>query len=794
MKYNKEENRILISVKELVSTARRHISSSVALDEDEPTGLGLSQRYSKMYSLENEIELTLDFELDGISYRLLGTAKIDNDGRITVIRGSEATSKAQKKTELADARGCAFILAKMRNDTMGASDAELSVILINESTGEITKNDETASPALLDSFFKKCTSALSVYALPEIERVTKRLPSFKSLRFPYADIRAGQEEFIKRTYRAIIKGETLFACAPTGTGKTVSVLYPAVKALGEGKCEKVFYLTPKTTTARAASDCLSLFSERGTDIMAITLTSKEKSCDERLVCRENPRLCKYSGTRALADAVMELYKRNKPVITINDVKEVARLYTVCPYELELSYAEISDVIICDFNYLFDPAVYIRRFFDEGGEYCFLIDEAHNLTDRGREMYSAELSEGELLSLEISPLLGEASPLPSALANARADIRACLYPYLREDMRRDDSGGELGATHLSFVPSEIYDMIGTLEKKLTEAEEVAVRAADDSKNERIKAIRDLLYKVKKLAHAIELFDTGYRLFIFLKDNNLSFKAFCVDTGRAISSRLKKGQSAVFFSATLTPTAYYKATLSEGHSSSVIEVDSPFDPSQLSVSIMDKISTRYSERERTAPAITRVIAATMSAKRGHYMVFFPSFEYAETVFRAFTAKYPKIKALLQRKDMTAEEKASFIESFDNNPAEYLVGFCVMGGIYSEGIDLAGDSLIGAVVVGIGIPSISYEREAIAEYFEDKYEKGKEFSYIYPGMNRVFQAAGRVIRREDDRGVIVLIDDRFADPIYKKSIPKLWEGMEYIDDPKLLASRLTAFWQEN
>ena len=252
--------------------------------------------------------------------------------------------------------------------------------------------------------------------------------------------------------------------------------------------------------------------------------------------------------------------------------------------------------------------------------------------------------------------------------------------------------------------------------------------------------------------------------------------------------------MFFSATLSPLNYYKSILSTDKYADTLEVDSPFDPEQLSVSIMDRISIRYSERSRTLPAVCRVVAATLSAKRGHYMVFAPSFEYAEALHREFSAKYPKIKSMLQTKNMSIEEKTEFLAAFSKDSGSYLVGFCVMGGIYSEGIDLAGDSLIGAVVIGIGMPSLSYEREAISEYFEEKYEAGKQYAYIYPGMNRVFQAAGRVIRREDDKGVIVLIDDRFADPIYKKSIPTLWEGMQYVSDAKDLRAELDKFWAKD
>ena len=280
---------------------------------------------------------------------------------------------------------------------------------------------------------------------------------------------------------------------------------------------------------------------------------------------------------------------------------------------------------------------------------------------------------------------------------------------------------------------------------------------------------------------------------MEGGSLRAKCYCIDPSKNIAKRLEKGSSATFFSGTLSPMYYYRAVLGDDRTSDMLEVASPFDPSQISVSIMDKISTRLSERDDTLGAVCRVIAATVSAKRGNYMIFSPSFAYSEALARIFRAKYPKIKVLEQRKNMSTEEKREFLAEFEKESNSYLIGFCVMGGIYSEGVDLAGDSLIGAVIVGIGIPALSYEREAISAYYNEKYEEGKQFAYIYPGMNRVLQAAGRVIRREDDKGVVVLIDDRFDDPIYKSVIPKLWEGMKFIADPKELRTELDEFWKE-
>ena len=791
MKLVTDENRILRSLGEFVSIARRRISPALPTDEDEPELGRASKMALSALGIGKEEKLSLSFSYDGVDYRLFGYADEVKDGALTLVKSSTAGTKAAKKAEIAQARGEGFVLSKILADGQELDSVTLKIIYVNEVSGDSTVTEEKVDKKSLDAFFEKCASAVSIYAAPEIERVTVRVPSMKAMRFPYKDVRDGQDEFIRRAYKALAKGNTLFACAPTGTGKTVSVIYPAIKAIGEGKCDKAFYLTPKGTTAEAAKDCLELFASSGAKIKAIILTSKEKSCPCRLVCRESATACEMAKCNKLAEAVMAVHALDKCVVTIDDIQNIAKSYTVCPYEVELAYSELCDFIICDFNYLFDPVVYIRRFFTEGGKFAFLIDEAHNLADRSREMYSSELSAGDIDALLAKEEIGALSKLREELPKIRAALCELLFPFVKDEMRKDEDGKDVGGVSLSYVPGDLYTIIAELCAVLEDEEKLNMRMRDDERGARLKAIRDLFYKVKKVSASLQCFDTGYRLLVFYRDGEIFFKVLCIDAASEIQKRISKGSGAVFFSATLTPLDYYRSILSADPYADTLEVDSPFDPEQLSVSIMDRISIRYSERERTLPAVCRVVAATLSARRGHYMVFAPSFEYAEALYNEFKAKYPKVRSMLQGKNMSAKEKDEFLGAFSTDSGAYLVGFCVMGGIYSEGIDLAGESLIGAIVVGIGMPSLSFEREVMAEYFEEKYESGKQYAYVYPGMNRVFQAAGRVIRREDDRGVIVLIDDRFADPIYKKSIPNLWEGMQYVSDAKDLRAELDKFW---
>ena len=792
MIYDESCDALRISVAEFVTTARRGISAALPYDEDEPRCQELSKReLSSLLGDFSEESLSLEVAESDERLTLYGRARIKADGTLAVAMLSDRDGASPSRELIARARGEGFILAYMMMQKSEVSSVSLTVSFLNRALAKNESREEVKFSAA-ERFFKKCLSTVLNYSRPERDRVKKRIPTMRAVKFPYKSVREGQSEFVRRAYRTLARGGTLFANAPTGTGKTVSAIFPAVRAMGEGKIKKVFYLTPKTTTATAAKECIELLCQGGADIKAIVLSAKERTCKNGLRCKDGRDMCENSKCNRLAEAALRLYDSGVSVVTSQMLDPIAREYTVCPYELELTYAELCDLVICDFNYLFDPRVYIRRFFDTGGDFAFLVDEAHNLPDRAREMFSAEISAEEIASPALSELLGEFSEVKSASLSASKELFSLLYPYVKDEilMTKD---GDIGATHLSELPGDFYGIFERLISVCEEEINTNVKAKDEERGARLKLLRDYYYKVKRVYDTALAFDSDYRLFIFYEHAELRIKLYCVDTGRRISDRIAKGRSAVFFSATLAPLEYYKATLGADGTSDYIEVDSPFAPEQLSVAIMDKISTRFSEREDTLLAVCRAVAATLSAKRGNYIVFSPSFSYSEALAKIFKAKYPKIRTLVQGKNMSAEEKRDFLSAFESEDSSYLVAFCVMGGIFSEGIDLAGESLIGAVVVGIGLPQISYEREAIAEYFNEKYEAGKEFAYVYPGINRVLQAAGRVIRREDDRGVIVLIDDRFDDPIYKKSLPRLWRGVRFISDPKELKASLEEFWHD-
>lgn len=793
MRYDSEKNRILVTDTELVSIARRGVAATDSeCKEDEKIPRPVQALLSG-----GRKEVKNDFTVGKWDFSLLGTVynySLDTSTRVAkfeLYMPVESPNRPRREeTEIF--RGRAFVLAEAlrRHDDFEA--AKLTLHYVNPRSGEINTLEEIAPKKKLTAFFAKCEAALFAFAKPEVERVTVRLPSMKNMRFPFPKIRDGQRSFIHAAHRTLARHGKLFAEAPTGTGKTVAALYPTLRAIGEEKYDKLFYLTPKSTIAEAAADCLELFSSQGAKIRAVIITAKERACIGGGVCREDKRLCQNSRLTHISEAALALYNLEKTVIKNDDIRTVAKNYKVCPYELSLTYAELCDAVICDENYLFDPHVYIRRFFDAGERYAVLVDEAHNLAERAREMYSATLSTSDLDDIALLSVLGEHSELKKALSVAKSALCDTLFPYVKDEIRDTGDGNRTGAAHTREIPSALYTILDTL-AAVAERELHSALSADDSEaRERAAILRETCFSLSHINEILEKFDTGYEMFIFFENGEFSVRLFCLDTGRVLSERLSRVGGAVLFSATLTPIEYYKSVLGGDRSDDTLLAESPFDPSQLSVSIVDSVSTRFSEREETSLAALRVIAATVSAKRGNYIVFSPSFAYSDTLARAFKAKHPKLRTLVQRRNMSYSEREEFLGALNTPDGSYLVAFCVMGGIFAEGIDLVGDKLIGAMIIGIGIPQLSYEREAIAAYYQDKYEMGKEYAYLYPGMNRVFQAAGRVIRHEGDKGVIVLIDDRFRDPLYKKSLPRLWSGVHFISNPKELRDELDAFWQ--
>lgn len=608
------------------------------------------------------------------------------------------------------------------------------------------------------------------------EWAEKRNASIAGLAFPFPAYRRGQRSLAVTAYRTIVEEGTAFCQAPTGIGKTISTLFPAVKAMGEGYITKIFYLTAKTITRQVAEEGFARMREGGLAFKTVTLTAKDKICFlDETAC--NPEQCPYADGHydRVNDVIYSLLQTDDHM-TRERIEQAARENRVCPFELALDMTLWCDCVICDYNYLFDPVMYLKRFFAEGrGEYAFLIDEAHNLVDRAREMYSAELEKAMFLELK-RRIASEDRAMSRALGAVNEEFIA-----LRKQC------GDKRYVEQLLPPDEL----GKALVRFTDQCESFLKRHADSPD--APDLLQLYFAALLYLKILELYDEKYLTAVQVWGSEVTVKLCCLDPSALIRAALDRGRAAVFFSATLTPLDYFSAVLGGDEESRRIALPSPFERDHLKLLIADRVSTRYKDREGSLRPIAELIARTVQAKTGNYLVYFPSYQYMNDVYDAFAAQHPEVDTVLQQSGMSEEEREAFLLRFDRANERTLVGFCVLGGIYSEGIDLQGDRLIGTVVVGVGLPQIGKEQDRIRDYYNRNGGTGYEFAYQYPGMNKVLQAAGRVIRGEQDRGVVVLIDDRFNTPSYLRLFPEHWRGCRLVRTPEALEREIREFWQD-
>ncbi len=785
MLYNSENGKIYISASELV-LAGMHKSLPFYLSE-ENTVLGRADDglRRELTGSSETVKISSERRIGNFDFVIEAEADFCTDGEAVLIfklENGRLTPSAQEKKF---ARGMGFLCAFLINVPA------IKIIYVNPESNKSISVSERPKRENAEKFFHRLSDTLLSRAGDELERITERLPSIRNVKFPYEGLRAGQSDFIKEVFRAIKGGRRLYACAPTGTGKTVSVLYPALKAMGEGACDKIFYFTPKATASYAATEAIEDIARGGCRIRAVLLTSKENICKNALACRPNPRGCRFSSVSNTKTelAISLLHNMEKTVITEREIRAAAREAGICPYELSLDYSLTCDIIICDYNYLFDTRVYLKRYFEEGGRFCFLIDEAHNLLERAREMYSAYLSAEEIS--EFTSSLPECK-LKYDFAVFSEIFEKILTLLLKENMKKDENGNKIAFAAMSELPKKLISlassMLSALEVFLENREE-----RERVSEETAAAVRAFSYRINDFLTRAGLFSDKFKVFAEKTPNSLYIKTVCLNPTEILQKRLEKGRSAVLFSATMHPIDYYKTLLGGDRYDKEVDIPSPFETENLSITVMDKVATRYSKRRDTLDETVEIIKTVLESRRGNYIVFFPSFAYMENVFRVYRAYYPEDKLQIQTRGMSAAARRAFIAGFDADNEDGMLAFCVMGGVYSEGIDLVGERLIGAIIVGVGIPQISNEREAIREYFDIENESGTEYAYTYPGMNRVLQAAGRVIRRDTDRGVIVLIDDRFSERAYRRIFPEHWRGLKYVGNVESLDRILTEFWKK-
>lgn len=604
-----------------------------------------------------------------------------------------------------------------------------------------------------------------------------RNTSLQLLQFPYDEFRKGQRELAVAAYKTLKTQQCLFVEAPTGTGKTISTLFPALKALGEEDDDRIFYLTAKTITRQVAEDALkALCNDDKAQLKSVTLTAKDKIC---FLTERNctPEHCPFAD--GYYDRINEglwdlLHHENQ--ITRSVIETYAKKHTLCPFELSLDVSLWCDVIIGDYNYLFDPTVYLRRFFEEENEnHYFLIDEAHNLVARSKEMYSAEISRqsGEHL-LGLLPQKDRKLRRSLIRLDDEFTLIETAVTEKKEHFFAQKPPADSFNKQLYKVSEKLHEWLG--ENPEDKAQEIAL---------------NYYFTVLNYLKISELYDEHYITTVTRNYRDVTLKQFCLDPAPFLNQMLNKGKGAILFSASFTPLTYYQEVLGGGKEALRYRLPSPFLPEQQALFILDYIPTTYKQRENSVTNLVAAIYEMVMAKKGNYFVFLPSYAYLDLVATAFKKAYPEIATLIQNNELSEGEKENFLAAFISDPKTALVGFCVLGGVFSEGIDLKGSRLIGSMIVTVGLPQINHEQELLKGYYGGK--KGFDYAYRLPGMNKVLQAAGRVIRDQKDYGVVILVDQRFESPEYLSLFPPHWHHFLPIHNRQELKSNLLHFWEQ-
>jgi len=607
----------------------------------------------------------------------------------------------------------------------------------------------------------------------------RRDRSIEQLEFPYDEYRPGQRDLAVTVYKTIRANDRAYIQSPTGVGKTIATLFPSVKALGQGLATKIFYLTAKTSGRLVAEKALEDMYRSNLYLRSVTLTAKEKICFCPPVnC--DPEVCifarGYFDKVKLALQELDQHKTfTRPVI-----EELARKYEICPFEFSLDVALWVDCIICDYNYVFDPRVYLHRFFDFTTEpYIFLVDEAHNLPDRARAMYSAELDKETVLRLQRT-----LKPHVPALAKKLGEVNKILLEK-RKACEAEDKDALIE-----------HDLPETLLKTLRE---FSHKAEDWLVMNQVAEFRQELlefyFLCSNFLRTAEYFDTYYISYFERRgQSDLRAKLFCLDPAPLLAFPLERSCATIFFSATLLPMNYFKKLLTGATDHISRTFESPFPQENACLLIHNKISTKYTQRADSYDDIAELIETIIKTHTGNYLVYFPSYVYLNEVVERLKQRLPDRQLLIQERGMDENARDSFLAQFSTTNEETLVGFAVMGGVFGEGIDLVGDRLIGVIVVGVGVPQLGLERDLIKEYFDRDLGKGYAYAYQYPGFNRVLQATGRVIRTDTDRGIIVLIDERFTQTQYRQLFPSHWRGYQVVKNIHEMEDKLTHFWKQN
>lgn len=708
-----------------------------------------NERIYKNY--EKEVYLTYKFEMEKSVINIEGRADgIIIEDKIII---EEIKSTYKNFAYIDDSNELHWAQAKIYTFMYGKQNKVEEIYIrlsyVHLETDEVKSFEKKFTMFELERFTLKVLKEYENFILFINKQRSIRNESIKLIKFPFEKYREGQRRLINISYCTIKEGERLFVQAPTGIGKTISTIFPSVKALGEEIGERIIYLTSKTINREVAEDAFKRLRQEGLNFKSIVITAKEKMCcNDTFDC--NPENCKYANEyySRIRIVILDVLK-NEECISTEILQKYAGKYAVCPFELSLDLSMYCDGIICDYNYIFDPRVSLTRMLESNGN-IVLIDEAHNLIDRSRNMYSATLYKSQILNCK-KITKGKFSKLHSVLGK--------INNYFI-DLRNECDEKEVEWFYEAEGPKELNKLLKLF---LKESEEILVRG---SKFGGYEEILQLYFDINAFNGTMQLYDKNYVTCMKKESKEFQLTLFCVDPSKNLKEYLSKCYSIILFSATMSPIKYYIDMLGGDEKSYRLKLPSPFKKENLKVYV-SPINIRYNYRKKTLKLVGDTICSFINKRVGNYMIFSPSYAYMELLWDEMNQRnINNYKLIKQKQGMPEEEKTDFLEKFKNN--NNLLVFCVLGGMFSEGIDLPGDQLIGSIIIGVGYPKIGMENEIIKEFYK---ENGYDYAYVFPGINKVQQGVGRVIRTETDTGRVLLIDDRYITNKYGVLLPNEW-----------------------
>ena len=745
---------------------------------------------------EFEIEKPIrgNVEASGECVTVFGRMDAYRDGEPPVveeIKLSRNPPESALPEHLAQARLYAALLTMERP----LAAVEVRVVYVNAEGEPLRVFAERAEPAFLQRTLQDMLLPWLAFAVPERERVARRNESLRALPFPFEAYRAGQRELAVQVYTAIIRKKRLFATLPTGTGKSAAVLYPALKALGEGKTRLILYLTARTTARQSPLNALERMRAQGARIRVVTVLAKEKLCPAPTRC--HPEDCPRAKGHFLRqpDAVQKLFRMDV-IWTDEVITAVAQEFMLCPFELALTLTEYADVALLDMNYAFDPFAQIVRVFKRRKDFTLLTDEAHHLLDRVRDSLSGSLDTRELrISRTLfGKALGRKHPYYKLLSGLLAALTATQPtggepPPVETDVPEAAGNGRVTQPKADTMPGNQPPETARFEDAETPARETRLDTLPENVTLAAQALCEatltllcmrlptaelrqeasrLIRRLAPFLYAAEHFGERYAALLECRGRERILEAYCLSPAEHIAQITQGVRGAVFFSATLSPLTAMRSLQGGTEEDACFAHPSPFDPQRLAV-VRKRIQTRYACRVESAPGVAAGIAEAVRTRAGKYIAYFPSYAYLRLVL-AQLETYELPPLLVQESDMTDEARARFLAAFTQDAGPRL-GLCVLGGLFSEGVDLPGDQLIGAIIVGVGLPTPSLRLRTLQRYYDGRFGDGFLYAWMIPAMQKVSQAGGRVIRTEEDKGLILLMDDRYYETRYARLLPPAW-----------------------